>query len=102
MIHRVWVIGTLSLLLLLTIQLTLSGFLRPRHIITETAELKPEHSEPGRKVLFILYDALREDYIEWPNDKMPNLDPNASYAYKGRKVELFKRLIEEQPLNSFL
>lgn len=74
------------MLLVLTIQLTLSSFLRPRHIITETAELAPEHSEPGRKVIFILYDALREDYIEWPGNEMPNLDPNASYAYTGRKV----------------
>ena len=49
-----------------------------------------------------MFDALREDYIEWPDGKLPHLDPDASYAYAGKKVDLFKRLVEEQPYNTFL
>ena len=61
----------------------LTGYLRTRHVIEKTAELRPEHSEPGRKVIFILFDALREDFVEWPDGRSPNLKPDAPYAFKG-------------------
>lgn len=75
------------------------GFLRTRHKITQNVDLSPEHYEPGRKVIFFLFDALREDFIEWPEGKPPNLSAD---AFSGKKLTLFKRLVEEQPLNAFL
>ena len=43
----------------------------------------------------MLFDALREDFVEFDPETHTYLDPEASYAYKGKKVELFKRLKEE-------
>ena len=43
----------------------------------------------------VLYDALREDFIEWPGDKQPYLKPDDTYAYTGKKGTLFKTLVEE-------
>ena len=67
--HRLWKGGTLLLMLIMSLHLTISGFMKPRHMILQNAELSPEHEAPGRKVIFILFDALREDYIEWPGGK---------------------------------
>ena len=53
-------------------------------------------------MIFILFDALREDYIEWPGGKQPYLDPGAPYAFEGKKVSLFRRLVESEPENAFL
>ena len=80
----------------------LAGYLRDRPLIKTTAELKPEHSEPGRKVIFILFDALREDFVEWPDGNPPYLQSDAPYSFTGKKVTLFNRLVQEEPLNSFL
>ena len=55
---------------------------------------------PGRKVIFFLFDALREDFIEWPGGKAPNL--KADHFFDGKRLTIFKRLVEEQPLNCFL
>lgn len=33
--HRVWKIGTVTLLLIISLQLTLSGFFKPRAMLTE-------------------------------------------------------------------
>ena len=100
--NQLWKAGTLALIVLISLNLTMSGFSKPRHMILQNSEPGPEHEAPGRKVLFILFDALREDYIEWPGDKQPNLDPNAPYAFTGNKVSLFKNLVESQPENTFL
>ena len=50
----------------------------------------------------MLFDALREDFVDFDSETHTYLDPEASYAYKGKKVELFKRLKEEQPDNTVL
>ena len=61
--HRVWKIGTISLLLIISLQLTMSGFFKPRAMLTEHSALREEHKSPGRKVIFMLFDALREDFV---------------------------------------
>ena len=102
LVHRIWQGGTLALLLMITLHLTLTGFFKPKPELKEKSQLLPEHSAPGRKVIYVLFDALREDYIEWPNDEQPNLDPEAGYAYKQEKLKLFRKLAEEQPDKTLL
>jgi len=94
-VHRVWLSGTLLLMLFITLNLAFSSFFRSRPLILENSELGPEHQKPGQKVIYILFDALREDYIEWPGGAPPNLSLDSPDAYAGKKVTLFKRLAEE-------
>ena len=42
----------------------------------------------------MLFDALREDFLLWPEDSELNLDPEAPYAYTGKKVALFNDMVE--------
>ena len=100
--HRIWHGGTLMLMLMITLSLSWNSFYKFRPLILDSAELQPEHEKPGKKVILVLYDALREDFIEWPDNKEPNLSLDAAYAYKGKKGTLFRRLVEEEPENSFL
>ena len=73
--HRIWKVGTIMLLLTISIHLTLNGFFRPRAQLTDSSVLKEQHYEPGRKVIYLLFDALREDFCEWPEDVKTNLVP---------------------------
>lgn len=66
LVHRVWQNGTLALLLVITLQITFTSFFKNKPEMKEHSPMLPEHSAPGRKVIFVLFDALREDYIEWP------------------------------------
>ena len=100
--HRVWKIGTISLLLIISLQLTLMGFFKPRATLTEHSPVREEHSAPGRKVIYMLFDALREDFLQWPEDQDLNLDPEESYAYTGKKVTIFNEMVESQPENALL
>lgn len=50
----------------------------------------------------MLFDALREDFVEWPYHQDTHLDPEESYAYQGQKLTLFKDLVESQPDNALL
>ena len=50
----------------------------------------------------MLFDALREDFVAWPEDQELNLDAEAPYAYAGKKVSLFRDMVETQPNNALL
>ncbi len=56
-----------------------------------------KHAKSGRKVIFMLFDAMREDFLEWPEDTSLYLSDEASYSYKGKKITLFKDLAEREP-----
>ena len=100
--HRVWQNGTLVLMLLITIQLVFSGFFKSKTLVLDRAPLLPEHAAPGRKVIYLLFDALREDFVKWPGDRQPTLNLTASYAYKGKKLDLFRDTVENEPEYSVL
>ena len=100
--HRVWKIGTITLLLVISIQLTLNGFFKPRAMLAEYSPIKAQHSQPGRKVIYMLFDAMREDFVQWPSDQELNLDSEAQYAYQGKKVSLFNELVDSKPNNAVL
>ena len=100
--HRVWKIGSISLMMLLSMQLVFNGFFVPRTKLTEVSPMTQEHEKPGRKVIFMLFDALREDFLEWPEKQSLNLDSEASYAYQGEKVSLFKDYVNKYPEHALL
>ena len=73
-IHRVWKTGSIALMLIISMQLILQGFFKPREVLTDSSEQLTQHKAPGRKVIYMLFDALREDFVEWPDDTVLNLD----------------------------
>ena len=92
--HRVWKIGTVALLLIISVHLTLNGFFKPRTMLTDHSQMAQKHAKSGKKVIFMLFDAMREDFLEWPEDASLYLSDKASYSYKGKKITLFKDLVE--------
>ena len=78
------------------------SFFKPKANLTDNTPPFEKAQAGGRKVILMLFDALREDFVEFDSDTHTYLDPGASYAYTGKKVELFKKLKEEQPDNTVL
>ena len=71
------------LLLLFTIQFTLMGFFKQKELL-ENKTANPDGIRNDRKVLMVLVDALREDFIDYGDDKVTKLiDHEAPYAYHG-------------------
>ena len=55
-----------------------------------------------RKVILLLADALREDFVEFDTNTFTYLDPNRHGAYKGKKISLFKDAKKMHPDNALL
>ena len=96
--HKIWRAGTITLLLLLAVQTTLDGFFREKTMLSDKSPPRgssPENSQ--RKVILLLADALREDFVEFPENVDTYLKPEDPMAYKGKKLNLFKQLKESLP-----
>jgi hypothetical protein len=50
----------------------------------------------------LLFDALREDFVETPPGYNRYLDLERPSAYKGRKLQLFRDSVVHQPENALL
>lgn len=101
--HKVWRAGTITLLLLLAIQTTLDGFFREKTILMDKSS--PRLQEPKnsqRKVILLLADALREDFVEFPDNIDTYLNTTSPMAYTGKKLDLFKKLKNHRPENTLL
>lgn len=83
--HKLWKILTTLLLLALTIQFTLRGFFKPKYNLDNKTPLKSHYkSQPNRqKVILLLADALREDFVEFDTNMNRHLDLDRYGAYKG-------------------
>ena len=46
-VHRVWKTGTVTLLLIITLQLTLNGFFKPRTMLTDHTQMETKHAKSG-------------------------------------------------------
>ena len=95
--HRIWKIGSISLMFIIALQLTFTGFFKSREKLTDHSLLTEKHAQPGRKVIYLLFDALREDFVEWPENQKLNLEKP---SFTGEKITLFKDLAESQPENT--
>lgn len=98
--HKLWKILTTLLLLALSIQFTLRGFFKPKlNLDDKSPTLKSDGRK--RKVILLLADALREDFVEFDTGMHRYLDLNRHGAYKGKRLNLFadaKRLHPENTL----
>jgi hypothetical protein len=88
-------------LLLLTIQLTLQGFFRQKAVLSNKSP-PPQPTIPNdRKVILLMVDALREDFVHFDDNEWTRVGEMAS-KYRGKKLTLFKELRDKQPQNTLL
>ena len=74
--HKLWKTTTSSILLLLAIQFNLMAFFKQIEILTYKTQTA-ENAEPsGRKLIVLLIDALREDFVEFGTQDAANLRIN--------------------------
>lgn len=97
--HKIWKVSTTTLLLMLTIQFTLMGFFKQKAILENKTAVPVDQAPSDRKVIMLLVDALREDFVDFGANTTTtlSLDPNASYAYRGPKLTLFKEMRDKYP-----
>lgn len=62
--YKLWHAGTITTLLLLTIQFTMQGFFRQKALLENKVEPDRYPRENDRKVILFLVDGLREDFVE--------------------------------------
>ena len=65
LVHKFWKSALTTLLLLLTIQLTLQGFFRQKALLKNKTPTNIHPSQNDRKVILMLVDALREDFVSF-------------------------------------
>ena len=61
----------------------LMSFFKPKKNLTENTPPFEQAQSGNRKVIMMLFDALREDFVEFDSDTHTYIDNEASYAYKG-------------------
>ena len=88
--HKTWKIGSVMLLLLLSIQFTMNGFFRQKAMLKDQTPPYTTVNKSDRKVIFLMVDALREDFVEFDTNTHRYLDLDSQYAYKGQKLRIFK------------
>jgi len=89
--------------MLFTFQFTLMGFFKQKELL-ENKTPNPLHERNDRKVVMVLVDALREDFIDFGPEHGLDLliDPAESVAYKGKKFQTFKNLQASNPSGTLL
>jgi hypothetical protein len=84
-------------LIILSIHFTGSAFFKQKHNLRNIAEPASHKSNTKQKVILLLFDALREDFVETPPEFNRYLDLERPSAYKGRKLKLFRDSVVHQP-----
>ena len=59
-------------------------------------------SESDRKVIFLLVDALREDFVQFDEGTHQYLDSESPSAYKGKKLKVFHDFKQAFPERTML
>ena len=95
--HKLWKVGSILLLLLLATHFTTDGFFRQKSILTDVTPSRITPSKSDRKVILLMVDALREDFVEFDTNTPRYLDLEAPYAYDGWRMRLFKDLMDAWP-----
>ena len=72
--HKIWQAGTITLLLLISCQLVMNGFFKPKLNLNNHSEPFEQASKSDRKVIMLLVDALREDFVEFDTNDNLYLD----------------------------
>lgn len=71
-IHKLWKVCTTTLLMMLATQFTLMGFFKSKELLENKTD-NPTHMRNDRKVVLMLVDGMREDFIDW--------GPNSSHKF---------------------
>jgi hypothetical protein len=64
----------------------MNAFFKQKKNLLDFTPPLPEKSQNDRKVILLLFDALREDFVALPDDVEPYLKVDRPSAYKGRKI----------------
>ena len=76
----------------------MDGFYRPRTLLKNTTPPQREQAPEvkDRKFVFLILDALREDFVEFDDASLKHtkLKADRPGAYKGKKLQVFKELKE--------
>ena len=102
---RVWKSVTTCLLFALTCQLILQGFFREKSVITRKSDVTHviNTAPNNRKVIMLLVDALREDFVDFDEQtsKLQQIAPEEA-SYKGKKMSVMRDLRESFPEGTML
>ena len=85
-VHKLWKITLTTTLLLLTIQLTLQGFFRQKAVLANKSPAPQPTVHNNRKVIMMLVDALREDFVEFEDPTHTRIKPEMPDHFKGKKL----------------
>jgi len=80
------------------------AFFKQKEILTYKTQTA-ENAEPSdRKLIVLLIDALREDFVEFGTQDAANLriNQNSPNSYQGKKITLFNKLRQEHPERTLL
>lgn len=78
------------------------GFFKNKEVLTNKTP-NEEGIRNDRKLMFILVDGLREDFIDFGKEDVKKaIDINAPNAYHGERFQIFKKLREKYPDRTFL
>ena len=100
------------LLLIIQVDFYFKGLFMTKKELTNKSEVPAgwNETEPPKKVIMMLVDALREDFVEFERDtksefnklKMKHYLDYSESVYKGQKIELFANLLLDEPQNTIL
>ena len=100
-VRKAWYGTTVCLLFALAINYMLNGMFLQKHSLTNTTPPQDKTKANNRKVVMLLVDALREDFVEFDNSSKHLIDMDAS-SFKGQRIQVFKELMEREPKNTVL
>jgi hypothetical protein len=80
MVKHCWKNTTILVLFALIIKLALKGFYRERLLLPNKSPVDVDPPK-DRKVILMLCDALREDFVEFDDRAHTRLDPDADTAF---------------------
>lgn len=94
------------LLLALTAHCIIRGFLKPKILLPNRTQpdLVSDLQPNDHKVILLLVDALREDFVEFSENTqhLRTIDEDSVEAYPGKKMTIFREMKEKEPLNTFM
>jgi len=88
------------ILLALSVRFYIKGVFMTKIQLADVSPINEYREQTSRKVVLLMIDALREDFVEMPEGDR-YLDSRKS-AYRGARVRLFNDKMIEEPQNTIL
>lgn len=84
-VRKAWYGTTVCLLFALAFNFMLHGMFMQKQSMTNTSEPQDKPKRNNKKVVMLLVDALREDFVEFDDSSEHLIDMEAS-TYKGQRI----------------